>query len=145
MKMRMIVWISSTVILCLMSFWLGKSSHPRPTYDSVPLADDMMDNRAVLTNLRAGDSTNAIQSLEAILDLETYDAMRQRPSLQDRDRRILDKVLVAVARYREQFPRPIASTNGFALDSAESHSYEKWVAEQEQIDAFLHDFAKQRP
>ena len=145
MKIRVIVWISSTVILCLASFRLGWLSHPRPSYNPVPLADDLMDNRAVLTNLRAGDSTNAMQSLEAILDLEIYDAIRQRPSLQVRDRKILDKVLVAVARYREQFPRPIASTNGLALDSAESSSYKKWVAEQEQIDAFLHDFAKQQP
>jgi hypothetical protein len=93
--------------------------------------------------LRAGYSTNAIPKLEALLDIATYDAMCRRPMLRGRELETLDKVLRSVARYREQFPRARdTSTNG--LDNLQQlQQVERMVAEQKQIDAFLHGFAKQ--
>jgi len=134
------IWIGVAVVVCLVSFWLGRFSRP-PAYDMEPLAID----RALLATLRDGHSTNAIGLLEGKLDLETLDAMRHRPSLQSRDCEILDRILVKVARYREQYPRAIdTSTNGFG-NPIQLQQYEGWIAEQKQIDAFLHDFAKQSP
>jgi hypothetical protein len=93
--------------------------------------------------LRNGHSTNAIPYLDGMLDMATYDAMCRRPLLKGQDRETLDKVLIKVARYREQFPRPIdMSTNGFG-NPKQLQQYEDWIAEQKEIDVFLHDFAKQ--
>lgn len=137
MKARTTIWVGVTVILCLVSFWIG-SSRPRPDFDPNLLATD----RALLATLRAGGSTNAIGFLEARLDLETLDAMRQRASLQSRDREILDRTLRRVADYRVQYPRAIdTTTNGFG-NPGQLQQYENWTAEQKQIDVFLHDFAK---
>jgi len=56
----------------------------------------------------------------------------------------LDKVLMKVARYCEQYPRAIdTSTNGFG-NPQQLQQYENWIAQQKQIDAFLHKFAKQQ-
>jgi hypothetical protein len=138
----MIIWISVTVVLCLVSFSIGKLSHPRQTYDAAPLADDMMNDRAVLTILRAGNSTNAIQSLENMLDLAISDAMSHRFEVRNKDRKMLNRVLFYIASYREQFPRPIATTNGFSLDPDLLQRFEKGIAQQEQIDAFLSSFVE---
>ena len=126
MKTRTILWIGTTIILCFAAFWLGRINRPQQGYNSVALAED----RALLLFLRAGDSTNAIQRLESYLDMGTYRAMTSRPLLKGKDRESLDAILTKVARYREQFPRTVdTSTNGLS-------------AEQEQVDVFLHDFAK---
>jgi hypothetical protein len=139
MKTRAMIWIGVTVILCAALFCLGRLSRQRPTYDAVPLAED----RALLMTLRTGESTNAIETLEAMLDLATDRAMLARPSLRGRDLENLDKVLVKVARYREQYPRAIdESTNGFG-NPQQLQQYEGWIAEQRRIDAFLDGFAKQ--
>ena len=71
--------------------------------------------------------------------------MCRRQLLRGQESETLDKVLAKVARYREQFPRAIdASTNGFG-NPQQLQQYEGWVAEQEQIDTFMHTFAKRRP
>src|ERR1017187_3856802 len=102
MKTRLILWLVATVILCFTAFWFGRSQS-RPEYDQNPLAID----GALLATLRAGDTTNAIEKLEVMLDFETLAAMHNRPLLQGRDRMILDRTLERVARYREQYPRHI--------------------------------------
>lgn len=77
-----------------------------------------------------------------MLELETLAAMRNRSSLQDHDRKILDQTLERVARYRQQHPWLIdTNTNGIAplnLPGAVT-----WIEEQQQVEAFLRDFAKQ--
>ncbi len=74
-----------------------------------------------------------------MVDLTVYDAMHKRPSLRGFDREYLDKILVKVARYRQQYPRPIDTfTNDMPpglLKQAETR-----IAEQQQIDVFLHSF-----
>lgn len=156
MRGRVILWIIVTGILCLASFVVGRLSgspdvitysvngwrtsfnRAWPTY-GLPLAED----ESLLALLRAGDSTNAIPHLEGILDTATYDAMCRRPLLRDQELATLDKVLSKVARYREQYPRPTdTSTNGFG-NPQQLQQYDNWIAEQKQIDVFLHDFAKQ--
>jgi hypothetical protein len=156
MRTRTLLWIIVTAVLCLASFFVGRLADSRgvitysvggypvsfnrawPTY-GLPLAED----ESLLALLRAGGSTNAIPKLEALLDMATYDAICRRPLLQGRDLETLDKVLAKVARYREQYPRAIdTSTNGFG-NPQQLKQYEDWVAEQKQIDAFLHDLAKQ--
>ena len=155
MQTRTILWIVVTVILCLVAFLVGRQVGSRgvitysvngwptsfnrawPTY-GLPLAED----EALLVLLRAGNSTNAIPYLEAMLDKATYDALCRRPLLQGQELEVLDQVLAKLARYREQYPRAIdTSTNGFG-NPQQLKQYEGWIAEQKQIDAFLHDFAK---
>jgi hypothetical protein len=152
---RTTIGIGLVLVLCSVSFWLGKlsGSHDVITYSvdgwatsfnrawptyGLPLAED----KALLVLLRDGKATNAIPHLEAMLDMATYDAICRRPLLRGREIDGLDKALVGVAHYREQFPRAIdTSTNGFG-NPAQLQQYEKWIAEQREIDAFLHDFAK---
>jgi hypothetical protein len=156
MQARTLLWIVATAALCLVAFVVGRLSgslgvvtysvngwttsfnRAWPTY-GLPLAED----ESLLVLLRKGHSTNAIAPLEAMLDMATYDALRRRPFLHGRDRDALDDILAKIARYREQFPRAIdTSTNGFG-NPQQLQEYERWVAEQKQIDAFLHDFVKQ--
>ena len=155
MKIRMTVWIVATVALCSASFLVGRlsASHGIITYSvdgyatsvnlawptyGLPLAED----ESLLAILRAGGSTNAIPKLEVFLDWATHDAMCRRPLLHGQDLESLDKALAKVARYREQYPRAIdTSTNGFG-NPQQLKQYEDWIAEQKQIDTFLHDFAK---
>lgn len=156
MKTGTTIFIGVAALLCLAFFFWGRLSAPRgvvtysvnglpvsfnrawPTY-GLPLAED----EARLVLLRKGNATNAIPSLEAMLDTAAYDAICRRPLLRGHELEALDKVLTKVARYREQFPRAIdTSANGFG-NPGQLQQYEGWVAEQKQIDAFLHDFAKQ--
>ena len=97
----------------------------------------------LLENLRGGDSTNAVHKLESVIDFGVLDAMRYRPSLQGAALEQLDKRLVRIARYYEQFPRTkIISTNASDL-SAEIDELEKQSAtNRKQIDAFLHGFSR---
>jgi hypothetical protein len=135
MKTRMILWLVVTVILCFAAFWYGRSQS-RAVYDQNPLRIDL----ALLTSLRGGDTTNVVEKLDAMLELETLAAMRNRSSLQDRDRKILDQTLERVARYRQQHPWLIdTNTNGFG-NPAQLKQYEGWIAEQKQVEAFLHNF-----
>jgi hypothetical protein len=156
MRTRTILWIIAAAGLCLASFLAGRlsASHGVITYSvnglptsfnrawptyGLPLSED----HRLLVMLRAGYSTNAIPKLEALLDFAIYDAMCRRPMLRGRELETVDKVLRSVARYREQFPRAIdTSTNGFG-NPGQLQQYENWIAEQRQIDAFLHGFAKQ--
>jgi hypothetical protein len=101
---------------------------PSGGYNAVALAQD----RALLLFLRAGDTTNAIQRLEDMVDLGTYRSMTSRASLKDKDRDRLDVILKKVASYREQFPRPI-----------DAPSPDSRAKEQRQIDDFLHYIAAQ--
>jgi hypothetical protein len=140
------------VVLSLVCFSVGRLSGSRgivtysvngiptsfnrawPTY-GLPLAED----QALLVLLRKGLSTNAIPSLEALLDAAAYDAMRRRPLLRSDELEELDKSLAKVARYREQFPRAIdTSTNG--LLPQQVPQYEALVAQQRQVDRFLQEF-----
>jgi hypothetical protein len=130
MKSRIITWLAwiiVTVILCAGSFWYGRTTDPQRRYDATALAEDT----AILTLLREGDSTNAIPRMESFLDMGTYHAMRAWPSVRGRDREILGSILLKVARYREQFPRPMDTTNGLA-------------DVQRQVDNFLQDI-KEHP
>ena len=156
MKTRPIIFIGVAALLCLGFFLAGRlsASHGVVTYSlnglptsfnrawptyGLPLSED----EALLVLLRKGNSTNAIPSLEAMLDTAAYVAICRRPLLRGHDLEALDKVLTKVARYREQFPRAIdTSTNGFG-NPGQLQQYEGWIAEQKQIDGFLHDFAKQ--
>ena len=137
MKTRIILWLVVTVILCFAAFWFGKHQSP-PAYDQNYLAID----RALLERLRAGDTTNVIEKLDAMLELETLAAMHNRTLLDERDREILDKTLGRVAGYRQQHPWLIdTNTNGtppLMLPGAVT-----WIEEQNQVEAFLRDFAKQ--
>ncbi len=155
MRTRTILWIIVTAVLCLASFFVGRLADSRgvitysvdgypvsfnrawPTY-GLPLAED----ESLLALLRAGGSTNAIPKLEALLDMATYDAICRRPLLRDDERARLDAALVKVARYRDKNPRAIdTSTTNFG-DPQQTMQYQDWIAEQKQIDAFLHDIAK---
>jgi hypothetical protein len=129
---------SHGVVTYSVNGWPTTFNRAWPTY-GLPLAED----EALLVLLRDGNSTNAIPHLEGMLDMATYDAMCRRPLLRGQEVEMLDKVLTKVARYREQFPRPIdTSTNGFG-NPQQLQQYKDWIAEQKQIDAFLHNFAKQ--
>jgi hypothetical protein len=108
-----------------------------PTY-GLPLAED----EALLVLLRKGNATNAIASLEAMLDTAAYDAMCRRPLLRGHELQALDKVLAKVARYREQFARVMdTSTNG--LPSGQLQQYERLITEKRDVDHFLHEFSRQ--
>ena len=133
MKKRITLWLVAILILCLTAFWFGKRQSA-PVYDQNYLAID----RALVESLRAGYITNAIEKLDAMLELETLAAMHNRPFLDERDRGILDKTLERVARYRQQHPWVIdMNTNGMSptLPSAVT-----WVEEQKQGEAFLQRF-----
>ena len=154
MQTRTILWIVAVVILCSAAFVVGRLSASRgiitysangwrtsvnlawPTY-GLPLAED----RALLAALRRGDTTNAISDVEAMMEVSLYDAMCRRPLLHGHDRETLDRVLMTVARYREQHPWQIdISTNGFG-NSGQLQQYQHWIEEQKQVEAFLHSFA----
>ena len=108
----------------------------RPVYDQNPLRIDL----ALVTSLRAGNTTNVVEKLDAMLELETLAAMRNRSSLDERDRKILDGTLERVARYRQQHPWLIdTNTNGFG-SPAQLKQYEGWIEEQKQVEVFLHRF-----
>ena len=137
MKTRMILWLVVTVLLCFVAFWFGR--HQSPTaYDPNYLAID----RALLERLRTGDTTNVIEKLDAMLELETLAAMRNRSSLEERDRKILDRMLEKVARYRQQHPWLI-DTNTNGMPPLMLLGAVTWIEEQQQVEAFLRDFAKQ--
>jgi hypothetical protein len=97
-------------------------------------------DEALLVRVRAGNITNVIPDLEAMLDLEILGAMHYGSMLQGQDRDILNLTLDRVAAYRQQYPRPImSSTNGISplvLKQAET-----WAEEQREIDAFLLNYA----
>ena len=135
MKTRMILWLVATVVLCFTAFWFGRHQAP-PAYDPVYLAMD----RILLERLRAGDTTNVIEKLDASLELETVAAMRNRSSLDERDRKILDKILERVARYRQQHPWLI-DTNTNGIPPLNLPGQLTWIAEQKQVAAFLQRFA----
>ena len=139
MKTRVMLLLAGTVILCFAAFWFGRSRSQRVyLYDQNPLRIDL----ALLTSLRDGNTTNVIEKLDAILELETLAAMRNRSSLDERDRKILDQTLERVARYRQQHPWLIdTNTNGIAPLNLPGQV--TWIAEQKQVEAFLRDFAKQ--
>ena len=140
MKTRVTLWLAVTAILCIAAFWFGRSqSRAVYLYDQNPLRIDL----ALLTSLRGGDTTNVVEKLDAMLELETLAAMRNRSSLEERDRKILDQTLERVARYRQQHPWLIdTNTSGFG-NPAQLKQYETWIAEQKQVEVFLRDFAKQ--
>ena len=139
MKIRMILWLVVTVILCFAAFWFGRSrSQPVYLYDQNPLRIDV----ALLTRLRGGDTTNVVEKLDAMLELETLAAMRNRSSLQDRDRKILDQTLERVARYRQQHPW-LVDTNTNGIPPLMLPGAVTWIEEQQQVEAFLRDFGKQ--
>ena len=155
MKTKSIIGIG-LIVLCVTSFWLGRLSGSKgvitysangcptsfnrawPTY-GLPITE----YTSILTMLRNGHSKEAIPYVDGCLEMAVYDAECRRPLLQGQDLETLDKVLVKAAHYREQFPRPIdESTNGFG-NSYQQQQYVDWIAKQKEIDAFLHDFAKQ--
>jgi hypothetical protein len=137
MRIRMILWMAATAIFCFAAFWFGRSQ-PRALYDQNPLRIDLM----LLTRLRDGNTTNVIERLDAMLELETLAAMRNRSSLPDRDRKILDRYLERVAYYRQQHPWVI-DTNTNGTPPLNLPGQVTWIAEQKQVEAFLRDFAKQ--
>jgi hypothetical protein len=156
MRTRTILWIIAVVGMCFAAFFVGRlsGSHGVATYSvngwptsfnrawptyGLPLAED----EALLVLLRAGNSTNAIPAIEAMLDTATYDAMCRRPLLRGQELQALDKVLAKVARYRERFPRALDTSTIGLGNPQQLQQRENWIAEQKQIDAFLHDFAKQ--
>jgi hypothetical protein len=144
------------ITLCVISFSLGRFSASRNviTYSvngwptsfnrawvtyGLPLAED----EGLLTMLRAGNSTNSVEWLEIMLDTAVYDAKQRRELLEGRDLQDLDKVLLKVAKYREQFPRYIDTSGTNESYSPQATAfYASRVAEQKEIDAFLHDFAR---
>jgi argonaute-like protein implicated in RNA metabolism and viral defense len=137
MKIRMIIWLVATVGLCFAAFWFGKRQS-LPTSNQFYLSVD----RALLEQLNAGNTTNVIEKLDAMLELETLAAMHNRSSLQERDRKILDKTLKQVARYRRQHPWVIeTNTNGFP--AIELPGAVTWIEEQQHVEIFLRDFDKQ--
>jgi hypothetical protein len=158
MRSQRIIWIVVTAVLCSAAFLIGRlvgsggvitySVHGSPTSFNrawptygLPLAEDV----SLLILLRAKDGTNAIPPLECLLDSATYDAMCRRPLLRGQQLETLDKVLMKVARYREQYARAIdTSTNGFG-NPQQLQQYVDWIAQQKQTDAFLHNFVRQQP
>ena len=135
MKMERILWLATTVILCFAAFWFGRSQS-RPAYDQNPLRIDL----ALLTSLHGGDATNVIEQLDAMLELETLAAMRNRSSLPDRDRKILDQTLERVAHYRQEHPWLI-DTNTNGIPALNLPGVVTWIEEQKQVEVFLHNFA----
>jgi len=148
MKTKTIIGISVVIILCSVSFWLGRlsGSHGVITYSvgGIPTSFNrawptyglpLVNYESILIMLQNRHSKEAIPHLEAFLDAAVYDAKCRHPLLQSEDLKDIDKGLAKVARYREQFPRPITNSTN-KLDQF-------WIARQKEIDAFLHGFAKQ--
>ncbi len=103
----------------------------------------LSDDRMLLADLRTGDTTNAIRKLEFMLDVEVLHAMRYRSSLPDEYRPMLDQRLARIANYREKYPRQTGASTTSLDTSAEFQKIERqWATNSEQIDAFLHGFAK---
>ena len=141
------------LLLCL-SFYFGRRSVKVAIYridDMPPIAVSaenptyglpMVEYWNALTLLRTGRIERASETLEHYLDAAVYDARARRPLLQGQDVKILDNALRRVAKYREQFPRPlsrftaIGSTNQLPVNVY-------WTAErQSEVDAFLQMFNK---
>ena len=102
-------------------------------------------DRLLLQTLRAGGTTNVIQTLEIYLDSEICDTMSYRESLQSRYRDLLDTNLVKIAHYREQYPRHIdivTDDDRRILGSNNVIGYEMLSAKQKQVDAILHNYVK---
>jgi hypothetical protein len=156
MKRPTLFALCVAVALCVVSFCLGRHSASRNviTYSvngyptsfnrawvtyGLPLAED----EGLLTMLRAGNSTNSVEWLETMLDTAVYDAKQRRELLQGRDLQFLDKALLRVAKYREEFPRSIDTSGTNESDSPQLRAaYATRIAEQKEIDTFLHDFAR---
>ena len=141
MKKQTIVWIGVMVIVGLASYWLGGLKPSREAYALQILS--LQDDRMLLVNLRRGDTTNAISKLEFMLDVDVLRAMRYRPSLPAEYRAVQDKALTSIANYREKYPRQTGANTNSMDTSAEFQKMEtQWATNSEQIDAFLHSFAK---
>ena len=96
-----------------------------PTY-GLPLVEYEL----LLTMLRNGQSKQAIEKLEVLLDTTIYDAKRRRQVLEGKDLQMLDKSLVRAAKYRSSNPRPL---------DQETNIY--WTAERQvEVDNFLRSF-----
>ncbi len=134
MKSRIILWLVVTVILCFAAFLFGRRESPSPS-NQFYLATD----KALLEKLSAGDTTNVIERLNGMLELETLAAMRNRSSLQDRDRKILDQTLERVARYRQQHPW-LVDTNTNGIPPLMLPGAVTWIEEQQQVEVFLQRF-----
>ena len=89
--------------------------------------------------LRAGGTTNAISKLDAMMEVSLYDAMCRRPLLHGHDRETLDKVLVMVARYRQQHPWLI-DTNTNGIPPLNLPGEVAWIEEQQKVEVFIHGF-----
>jgi hypothetical protein len=92
----------------------------------------LMNYRAILLSLQNGRGTNAIPGIEAMLDAAVYDAQCRRPLLHGKERNELDAVLIRVAKYRQEFPRPITNSTN-QVDQF-------WIARQKEVDTFLRSF-----
>jgi len=102
----------------------------------------LAEDEALLTMLRAGNSTNAVLWLETMLDTAVYDAKQRREQLKDRDLQNLDKALLKVARYREQFPRSLDTSGTNESYSPYVQAYAARISEGKEIDTFLQTFAR---
>ena len=134
-------WIGVMVIVGLASYWLGGLKPSREAYALQTFS--LIDDRVLLANLRRGDTTNAINKLEFMLDVDVLRTMRYRPSLRVEYRAVQDKTLANIANYREKYPRQTGAYTNSMDTSAEFQKMERqWATNNEQIDAFLHSFAK---
>lgn len=144
MKAKTVPSAAAVILLCALSFYLGKRTASQsvlvypvkanrvavhldwPTY-GLPLAE----YEATLSVLRNGNTNRAIEFLEIFLDQAIYDAKRRRVVLPNESQRSLDKAIEKAARYRERFPRPLdQETNGPLLEM------------QKDVDQFLEQFSK---
>ncbi len=82
--------------------------------------------------------------MEIMLDRSVYDAKQRRERIQGQDLQELDKAILKVAKYREQFPRSIDTSETNDSYSPQVKAYAARIEEQKEIDAFLHDFTSNR-
>lgn len=146
MQKKLIIKIAGVVLLCLISFWVGRLSisYQVITYsaddrriafhlDSPSEGLPLVEYQLVLSEFRSGDSERALSHLEMFLDGAVRSAEHRRPLLRGWRLEQFDKALAKVAQYREQHPRPLSQGTGFL-----------WTAErQTEVDTFLRGFAKQ--
>ena len=86
--------------------------------------------QSALVKLREASTNDAVDWLEACLDLSVRGAMQRRPLLSPQNQMQMDGVLTVVADYRREYPRPIDEVG----------EEPNVVEARKEVDAFLESF-----
>jgi hypothetical protein len=136
------------LILCSLSFYAGVKWALRDMISYQPHGTRIIfraDNwnaglylpelEGALWKLRKADTNEATEWLESLMDLSIHGAMLRRPVLPPERQEQMDRWLIRIADYRQEFPRRI--------DEVDEHP--EVVRVKREVDAFLEDYQRADP